>query len=209
MPDELPLGRLEAFSDGVFAIAITLLVLELGVEASAGEHLLHSILHEWPSYLAYVTSFLTLGVIWLQHSGITGSLRAADATLYRLNLLVLLLASFLPFPTKLVGEFIRETEPERVAVVFYGLTLLALDLALTVFVRYAAEHRRLVRDEIEAESVEAALAHQPSLLIYGVGIGVAFLVPTVGVLLYLGAALYLGMPGRTLHRLLRWRPHRA
>ena len=101
----LPLGRLEAFSDGVFAIAITLLVLELGVEASAGRHLLHSILHEWPSYLAYVTSFLTIGVIWLQHSAITGALRTADATLYRLNLLVLLLASFLPFPTKLVSEF--------------------------------------------------------------------------------------------------------
>lgn len=86
MEHELPLGRLEAFSDGVFAIAITLLVLELGVSADAGERLLSSILDEWPSYLAYVTSFLTIGVIWLGHSGITGSLRAADATLYRINL---------------------------------------------------------------------------------------------------------------------------
>ena len=139
---ELPLGRLEAFSDGVFAIAITLLVLELGVSADAGEHLLRSILDEWPSYLAYVTSFLTIGVIWLAHSGITGSLRTADATLYRVNLLVLLLVSFLPFPTKLVAEYVGEDDPERVAVVFYGLTLLALDLALTVFVRYAVENRR-------------------------------------------------------------------
>lgn len=209
MKDELPLGRLEAFSDGVFAIAITLLVLELSVSADAGEHLLHSILHEWPSYLAYVTSFLTIGVIWLQHSGITAALRRADATLYRLNLLVLLLASFLPFPTKLAGEFIGETDPERVAVVFYGLTLLALDLALTVFVRYAAEQRRLVKDEVEAEAVEAALAHQPSSLLYGVATGVAFLLPTVAVALYFATALYLSVPGRTLHRLLRWRPHRA
>jgi uncharacterized membrane protein len=209
MKDELPLGRLEAFSDGVFAIAITLLVLELSVSADAGEHLLHSILHEWPSYLAYVTSFLTIGVIWLQHSGITAALRRADATLYRLNLLVLLLASFLPFPTKLAGEFIGETDPERVAVVFYGLTLLALDLALTVFVRYAAEQRRLVKDEVEAEAVEAALAHQPSFLLYGVATGVAFLLPTVAVALYFTTALYLSVPGRTLHRLLRWRPHRA
>jgi uncharacterized membrane protein len=201
--DELPLGRLEAFSDGVFAIAITLLVLELSVEAGAGEHLLHSILH------AYVTSFLTIGVIWLQHSAITGALRTADSTLYRLNLLVLLLASFLPFPTKLVGEFIGETDPERVAVVFYGLTLLALDLSLTGFIRYAAEQRRLVKDEIEAEAVEAALAHQPSFLLYGIAIGVAFLLPTVAVGLYLATALYLGVPGRMLHRLLRWRPHRA
>jgi uncharacterized membrane protein len=208
-PGELPLGRLEAFSDGVFAIAITLLVLELGVEAGAEHHLLHSILHEWPSYLAYVTSFLTIGVIWLQHSAISGALRAADATLYRLNLLVLLLASFLPFPTKLVAEFIGETDPERVAVVFYGLTLMALSLALTAFVRYAAENRRLVRDEVEAHTVEAALTHQPSFLLYGIGIGVSFLLPTVAVAFYLATALYLGIPGRTLHRLLRRWPHRA
>jgi uncharacterized membrane protein len=206
---ELPLGRLEAFSDGVFAIAITLLVLELAVSPGAGEHLLHSILHEWPSYLAYVTSFLTIGVIWLQHSAITGALRTADATLYRLNLLVLLLVSFLPFPTKLVGEFVGETDPERVAALFYGLTLMALSLALTAFIRYAAEHRRLVRDEVEADAVEAARAHQPSFLLYGVGIAVSFVLPRVAVALYLGTALYLGIPGRTIHRLLRRWPHIA
>jgi uncharacterized membrane protein len=202
-PDHLPLGRLEAFSDGVFAIAITLLVLELGVSADAGDHLLRSILHEWPSLLAYVTSFLTIGGIWLQHSAITGALAAADATLYRLNLLVLLLASFLPFPTKLISEFFGETDPERVAAVFYGLTLLALSLALTAFVRYAAENRRLVHDRVEAETVEAALAHQPSFLLYGVGIGISVLLPSVGVALYLATAIYLGIPGRTIHRLLR------
>jgi uncharacterized membrane protein len=203
--DELPLGRLDAFSDGVFAIAITLLVLELGVEEGAGDHLLRSILDEWESYLAYVTSFLTIGVVWLQHSAITATLRAADSTLYRINLLVLLLASFLPFPTKLVSEFVGDRDPERVAVVFYGLTLLLLTLALTVFVRYAAEHRRLVRDEVGAEAVEDALVHQPSFLLYALGIGVGLLLPTVGVALFLATALYLGIPGRTLHRLLRGR----
>jgi uncharacterized membrane protein len=202
---ELPLGRLEAFSDGVFAIAITLLVLELAVGEDAGEHLLSSILHQWPSYLAYLTSFLTIGVIWLQHSAITGSLRTADATLYRLNLLVLLLASFLPFPTKLVSEFLGDADPERIACVFYGLTLLALSLAMTAVVRYAAENRRLVKDEVSAEAVEAALTHTPSLLIYGIGIGVSLVLPTAGVGLYLFSALYRGLPARTIHRLLRRR----
>jgi 4-amino-4-deoxy-L-arabinose transferase-like glycosyltransferase len=84
--------------------------------------------------------------------------------------------------------------------------MLGLALALTVFVRYAAEHRRLVRDEIEAEAVEAALAHQPSFLLYGIAIGIGFLFPTIAVGLYLFAALYLGIPARTLHRLLRLRP---
>ena len=205
-PDELlPLGRLEAFSDGVFAIAITVLVLELGVASDAGEHLLRSILHEWPSLLAYITSFLTIGVVWLQHSAITGALRAADVTLYRLNLLVLLLVSFLPFPTKLASEFVGDKDPERVAAIFYGLTLLGLTLALTAFVRYAAENRHLVADHIEAETVDAALAHQPSFLLYGIGIGVALLFPSVAVGLYLATAVYLGIPGRTVHRLLRRR----
>lgn len=203
VPDELPLGRLEAFSDGVFAIAITLLVLELGVSAEAGDHMLRAILDEWPSYLAYLTSFMTIGVIWLQHSAITGALRAADSTLYRLNLLVLLLVSFIPFPTKLVSEFIDDYDAERVAVVFYGLTLLVLALALTAFVRYAAESPRLVRDEVAAENVEAALVHQPDFLFYGIGIAVGLFFPRIGVALFLLTALYVGIPARTIHRLLR------
>ena len=118
---------------------------------------------------------------------------------------MLLLASFLPFPTTLVSEFVGDREPERVAVVFYGLTLLLLTLALTVFVRYAAEHRRLVKDEVGANAVEEALVHQPSFLLYAVGIAVGLLLPTVGVAFFLATALYLGIPARTLHRLLRRR----
>ena len=205
MPDELPLGRLEAFSDGVFAIAITLLVLELGVSGGAADDLLRGILDQWPSYLAYLTSFMTIGVIWLQHSAITNALRGADATLYRLNLLVLLLVSFLPFPTKLTAEFVHEEDAARVAAVFYGLVLLALALAITAFVRYAAENRRLVADHIEAEAMEAALVHQPSFLFYGVGIGISLIAPTVGIGFYLVTSVYIGIPGRTIHRLLRRR----
>jgi uncharacterized membrane protein len=202
--DELPLGRLEAFSDAVFAIAITLLVLELGVEEGASHHLLRSLLHEWPAYLAYVTSFLTIGVVWLQHSEITAALRTADATLYRLNLLVLLLASFLPFPTRLASEFIGERQPERVAVVFYGLTLVALTLALTAFMRYATEKRQLVKDTVEAETLEKALLRAPSLALYAIGIGVGIVLPSAGIAVYFVSALYRGLPGRVVHRLL-WR----
>jgi TMEM175 potassium channel family protein len=201
--DELPLGRLEAFSDGVFAIAITLLVLELGVSDSAASDLLRAIVDQWPAYLAYVTSFLTIGVFWLQHSAVTNALRAADATLYRINLLVLLLASFLPFPTKLIGQFVDDRDAERVAVVFYGLTLLALDLAMTVFLRYAAEQRSLIRSEVTEETIASALARQPSYAFYGGACAVGFLLPTVGVGLYLAIALYLGIPAHTVRRLLR------
>ena len=201
-PDELPLGRLEAFSDGVFAIAITLLVLELGVSATAATDLTGAILGQWEAYLAYVTSFLTIGVMWLRHSAITSVLRAGDVVLYRINLVVLLFASFLPFPTKLIGEFVGQPEPERIAVTFYGMVLLLLDLSLVAFGRYAVEGRRLVRPDAPEARVE--LAGGPvSLAFYVVVLAIGFFLPTVAVVLYLAIAIYLGVPGKTITRMFR------
>jgi uncharacterized membrane protein len=192
--EELPLGRLEAFSDGVFAIAITLVVLELGVSHAERNHLASSLLHEWPSFLAYVTSFMTIGSVWLQHSAITSTLRSADARLYQINLLVLLLVAFLPFPTKLITEFIGDTGPLRVAVVFYGVALLALGLALRAFVRYAAEHRALVKDQVDADTIEERANHRSILVLCIAGILAGLVYPPAGVVLYLASALYRGLP---------------
>jgi len=201
-PDELPLGRLEAFSDGVFAIAITILVLDLGVSASSGDDLLAALIDEWPSYLAYVTSFLTLGVFWLEHSTVTSVLRAGDPILYRINLVVLLLASFLPFPTKLASEYFGQREPEQIAVLFYGVTLLLLDLAITAFARYAVQDRRLVRPGVSEETL-GSLGRLPSFLIYAGAILIGLIVPTVGIVLYLAIALYQAILSRTMRRLFR------
>jgi uncharacterized membrane protein len=197
--EELAVGRLEAFSDAVFAIAITLIVLELSISPRDGDHLLSSILHHWSSYLAYLTSFLTIGVVWLQHSAITHTLRAADATLYRINLLLLLLVSFLPFPTKIVVEFIAEGGPERVAAVFYGLTMLAISLALLLFGRYVAKERWLVKDQVEADAVESAMRHSPSFVLYLVGIGVSLVLPTAGIAIYLASAVSRALSARRFH----------
>src|SRR3954453_20380785 len=99
--------RLETFSDGVFAIAATLLVLEFSVHAAAGPRLGHELLHLWPSYLAYATSFLTIGIIWMNHHH-TGSLMArVDRTFLFLNNVLLMVIAFLPFPTRLVAEHLR------------------------------------------------------------------------------------------------------
>jgi uncharacterized membrane protein len=201
--DELPLGRLEAFSDGVFAIAITLLVLELSVSTDAGEGLAAAILAQWPAILAYVTSFLTIGAIWIAHSTMTGALRAADPLLYRINLLVLLLASFLPFPTRLIGQYVDEPDAERVAAAFYGITLLALNLSLTVFVRYAFLQRRLIKDHIDDVTVEAVVRRGPSYAFYVIAIAIGWFVPFVSIFLFLGIAAYLTVPARTIRRLLR------
>lgn len=96
-------GRMEAFSDGVFAIAITLLVLDLEVPGDTGEGLLRGLLEQWPSYLAHVVSFATVGAVWLGHLAVTGFLHHADVWLLRLNLLLLLLVAVLPFPTRLLA----------------------------------------------------------------------------------------------------------
>jgi TMEM175 potassium channel family protein len=97
-------GRTEAFSDGVFAIAITLLVLDIGVPASEFDDLWSAIFHEWPAYLGYATSFLTIGGLWLAHHGIFRRLRYANNRVMQVNLLLLMAVSFLPFPTRLVAE---------------------------------------------------------------------------------------------------------
>jgi uncharacterized membrane protein len=95
--DRWDTGRTEAFSDGVFAIAITLLVLEIGIPASEFDDLWSAIFHEWPAYLGFATSFLTIGGLWLAHHGIFRRLRYANNPVMRINLLLLMAVSFLPF----------------------------------------------------------------------------------------------------------------
>src|SRR5436190_6980181 len=137
--------RVEAFSDGVLAIAITLLVLEIQVHPSDFDHLRHSLLHLWPAYLAYVTSFLTVGSVWIAHHGLFHRLRYIDPTLLRMNLVLLLAAAFLPFPTAVFAESFHASESAlRTAVVFYGATALAIELLLRSAVVYAASQPELM-----------------------------------------------------------------
>lgn len=140
----LRVGRLEALSDGVFSIAITLLVLDIAVPASAQSQLLSSLAHLWPSYLGYVVSVATIGAMWLGHTAITDYLERADLAFVRLNLLLLLFVAFLPFPTRLFAEFIGKNGPERVAAPVYGFSLLLTSLLLQRLWRYAVR-RHLVR----------------------------------------------------------------
>ena len=141
-------ARVEAFSDGVFAIAITLLVLDIRIEPEQFDDLWHALGQEWPAYLAYVTSFLTVGGVWLAHHSLFTRLRYVDPVLMRLNVLLLMVAAFLPFPTSLLAEaFHASREAERAAVVAYGGTALLIELLLVAAVRYAIAHPELVDGE--------------------------------------------------------------
>jgi uncharacterized membrane protein len=152
-------GRIEAFSDGVFAIAITLLVLELRIPASAYDDLWAAILDEWPAYLGYATSFITIGGIWLVHHSVFHRLAYADSTVMRLNLLLLLAVAFLPFPTQLVAEAIGNADAERTAVVFYGVALLACWGLLGTIWTSITLRREDLAPEVSDQEAAALLGH--------------------------------------------------
>ena len=146
--------RLEAFSDGVFAIAITLLVLDLGVPAAAGDRLPHDLWQQWPSYLAYVVSFLVIGIIWMNHHGVVDHLREADRALLALNLFLLLWVSLIPWPTRLIAEYMREGgEGERVAALVYAGTMTMMGVAFGLLWRHASSGRRLLGSELSDEEI--------------------------------------------------------
>ena len=201
MDDHWVTGRMEAFSDGVFAIAITLLVLELSVPETAFEDLWSGIAHQWPSYLAYVTSFLTIGGIWAAHHGIFRRLQYANQRLMVLNLLLLMATSFLPFPTKLMAETIHDEGAARTAVIFYGGTLLVISLLLSALWGSVALDRRVLRPEVSDDDVKAiALATAPNIGLYVTMIALAFFAPQAAIFGYLVIAIValLRMRGDTM-----------
>jgi len=151
--EETGTTRLEMFSDGVFAIAATLLVLELTVKhaPSLGYQLLHQL---WPSYLAYATSFLTIGIIWINHHHVMETIARVDRTLLFINTLLLLVVAFIPFPTRLVAHYLGKPG-ERDAVYAYGATLFLMAILFNVLWAYAARNRRLISDDMPEAKVRA------------------------------------------------------
>ncbi len=123
-----PVTRMEAFSDGVFAVAITLLVLEIKVpHATPGERfsLLDSLLEDGPAYLGYVLSFVNIGIYWVNHHYLLRLIRGTNHGFNLLNLLLLLSISFLPFSTAVLSEYLPQPGQQRTAVMFYILAFLA------------------------------------------------------------------------------------
>jgi uncharacterized membrane protein len=196
--------RLAAFSDGVFSIAATLLVLDIAVHPTGTP--LHQVLQAWPDYLAYVVSFLTIGAAWLVHTALTGRLARTDPIFLELNLLVLLVVAFLPFPTRLVADALHDTGAERVAVTFYGLTLLAIRLLGSALDAYA-RREHLYSPHGDGDEVQGPRRRLlPVVIGYVIAILIGLARPEVAVVLYFGIAVYLIVPFRHVARLLFRRP---
>jgi uncharacterized membrane protein len=197
--------RLAAFSDGVFAIAATLLVLDLAVRPPGTP--LQQVLHAWPGYVAYVVSFLTIGGAWLAHTAMTERLTRSDPIFLQINLLVLLVVAFLPFPTRLVTDALHAgNDSERVAVTIYGLTLLAIRLLASALDAYAR------REHLYSPQGDGEELHRdrrkllPVVIGYVIAILIGLVLPAVAVALFFGIAVFLIVPFREVTRLVFRRP---
>jgi uncharacterized membrane protein len=176
----------------VFAIAATLLILNVDAQIPGGvEDLGASVLHIWPSYLAYAVSFVTIGIMWVNHHTVMAQVGRTDRRFLFANIGLLMCIAFVPFPTRLVAEHIRGTGARDAALV-YGFTMVATAIMFSVTWFYASGRRRLLRSDANPAVVSGiSRSYLPGPWIYLGATLIAFLSPTVSVLLFLAiAALY-------------------
>jgi uncharacterized membrane protein len=188
----VPTSRLEAFSDGVFAIAITLLVLEIPVPRVEPGGLGDALLDQWPSYAAYVVSFATIGIIWINHHAVFGYVKRTDRGLLFLNLLLLLWVTLIPWPTNLLAEYMRAGGgDERAAALVYALTMTLMGVSfgsLWLYVASRAEigdvrsrtRRFVIGSPIYALSIGLALVSAPACLVVNALLAIFYAAPAGG-----------------------------
>jgi len=194
-------GRIEAFSDGVFAIAITLLILDVKVPASVGPGNLGGVLlEEWPMFLAFLTSFFTIGVMWMNHHRLFTIIGAADDTLIALNLLLLLGITWIPFPTALLATHLRSTGNDRVAALIYSATFFAMSILFQILWQYATRTRGIIPPEKAELASHITKQYMWGPLFYVVAIVLAIFSGTACLIWSLLIAIYFALPPRVLER---------
>ena len=187
-------GRTEAFSDGVMAIAITLLILNVRVDAgyATGHGLLRALGHEWPAYLAYLTAFVTIAIMWLNHHALFDKIARIDRPLAWTNLVLLLTVSVLPFPTAVVADYVQAGGLNaKVAVAAYGFVSMVNGVSWMVAWDHLSCNPQLLNAPFDGpyallERRRAAVG----VATYAVATAIAWLVPVVALLLYLGMAVF-------------------
>jgi len=193
--------RLEAFSDGIFAIAMTLLVLEIRLpEDLAPGTLGTALLHLWRSYLAFLTSFVTIGVMWVNHHRVFNLIKRTDQAILAFNLLLMLGVSFLPFPTLVVARHIQTPDAATAAMFFNG-TFIGIAFAWGFLWRYVARRRHLLYEEADHASIHG-ISRQYLLgpVYYIVAFIVAIFSPLTSVIIDLLLAIFFALPARMFHR---------
>ncbi|MFE3192508.1 TMEM175 family protein [Nocardia sp. NPDC059240] len=192
-------ARVEAFSDGVMAIAITLLILNLQVPPHQPGRLLSELWHIWPSYLAYLASFITIGVVWMNHHTFFGRLRRIDHVLRWWNLMLLLGVSLVPFPTIVVADSLAHgtRRDSVVAVALYGIVGVIMTLPWAPMWRQLEKRPEMLKPGLGADYARRERWRAwPGLLVYAVTIGIGFLSPIVALVLYLLVSTFYGVSNK-------------
>ncbi len=183
--------RLETFADGVFAIAATLLILNVdGAIREGTTDLGGELLRAWPSYVGYAVSFVTIGIVWVNHHQVMSLIERADRRFLLANVGFLMCVAFIPFPTRLLAEHLRE-DGARAAALAYGITLTATAVMFNVIWFSAALGRRLLRADAEERVVSGiSRSYLPGPWIYLIATLVALVSPTTSAILYAAIALF-------------------
>jgi uncharacterized membrane protein len=173
-------ARVEAFSDGIFAIAITLLVLNIRVPSpdltGHGGTLLPALLRLWPAYLGYLISFLTIGIMWVNHHSMFVLIRRTDRYFLLLSVFFLMCIAFLPFPTAVLAEYLPEPKGRRVAVALYSATFVLIAVAYNALWWYAVRGGRLLDENADREAVGTiSRRYMFGPIAYAISFGLAFI----------------------------------
>jgi TMEM175 potassium channel family protein len=187
-------ARLEAFSDGVFSIAATLLVLELHVPESS-DGLGSALLAQWPSYVTYATSFGTIGIIWVNHHSLFIHVRQVDRSLLFLNLLLLMTVSVIPFPTALLGRYVTAGDDGHLAGAVYGGVMVLMSVAFSALWFHVTGNPRLLNRQLDPQRARReSLLFSAGLLAYVAGIGLSFVSAQVALVVYALVAIFYVFP---------------
>jgi TMEM175 potassium channel family protein len=184
-------ARLETFADGVFAIAATLLILNVEVPDLGDHSLSHELLRLWPAYIGYVVSFVTIGIIWVNHHTVLDLLHSTDRTFLFINVFFLLCIAFIPFPTRLLATYVR-TDDGQAAAVLYGITLTTTAVFFNLMWRYAiGAGGRLLRADADRRVVDGITrSYRPGVAMYAGATIVGFFQAEVSATLYAAIALF-------------------
>jgi uncharacterized membrane protein len=189
-------GRVEAFSDGVFAIAITLLVLDVHVPEPGSGTLGHELLAQWPTYAAYVISFLTIGIIWINHHAAFNRLRRVDHSILMWNLALLLTVGILPFTTSLMATYLKEGSGENLAAAVYGASFLLMGAVFVGLNRHILLRRPQLLKSAMGDAAARRTLHFAALgqIPYLVATLLAFVSPYITIVICGATAIYYSLP---------------
>ncbi|HEX4525853.1 MAG TPA: TMEM175 family protein [Gaiellaceae bacterium] len=179
--------RLETFSDGVFAIAATLLILEIQLPGAGS--VTHELLRLWPSYLAYTISFLTIGIMWINHHSLFKQIDRVDRTFLAINVVFLMVIAFLPFPTSVLASHLHHDA--KAATFFYGLTNVLMAVVFNAVWFYASIGRRLIRADADQRTISGITrAFRPGVPLYALATLSALVSSWLALALFAGLAIF-------------------